>query len=58
MELDNILQSSFPNPDDIQKIKNLFEEDITKNNLGMKSHLKNNKIYFYFPITMIMGIKV
>ena len=58
MELDNILQSSFPNPDDIQKIKKLFEEDITKNNLGMKSHLKNNKIYFYFPITMIMGIKV
>jgi len=55
--LDNILQSSFPNPDDIQKIKNLFEEDITKNNLGMKSHLKNNKIHFYFPITMIMGIK-
>ena len=58
MELDNILQSSFPNPDDIQKIKDLFNEDVSKNNLGMKSHLKNNKIYFYFPITMIVGIKV
>jgi ubiquinone/menaquinone biosynthesis C-methylase UbiE len=58
MDLDNILQSSFPDPSDIQKIINLFKEDVTKNNLGMKSHLKNNKIYFYFPITMIMGIKV
>jgi ubiquinone/menaquinone biosynthesis C-methylase UbiE len=58
MELDNILQSSFPNPGDIQKIKDIFEEDISKDNLGMKSHLKNKKIYFYFPITMIMGIKV
>jgi ubiquinone/menaquinone biosynthesis C-methylase UbiE len=58
MELDNILQSSFPNPEDIQKIKDLFKEDITKNNLGMNSHLKNNKINFYFPITMIVGEKL
>ena len=58
MELEKILQSSFPNPEDIHKIIQLFKEDLTKNNLGMKSHLKGNKIYFYFPISIIVGIKI
>ncbi len=58
MELEKILQSSFPNPEDIDKIMQLFKEDLTKNNLGMKSHLKGNKIYFYYPISIIVGIKI
>lgn len=58
MELEKILQSSFPNPDDMEKIIQLFKEDLTKNDLGMKSHLKENKIYFYFPVSMIIGNKI
>lgn len=58
MELEQILNSSFPNPDDIHKIKKMFKEDLTENNLGMKSHLKGNNIFFYFPISMIVGNKV
>jgi ubiquinone/menaquinone biosynthesis C-methylase UbiE len=58
MELEKILQSSFPNPKDIDKIKQLFKDDLTKDNLGMKSHLKDNEIYFYFPISMIVGNKI
>jgi ubiquinone/menaquinone biosynthesis C-methylase UbiE len=58
MELEKILQSSFPNPKDLDKIKQLFKDDLTKDNLGMKSHLKNNEIYFYFPISMIVGNKI
>ncbi len=57
MDLDKLLQSSFPDTENISKIKQLFENDLTKNNLGMKSYLKNNKIYFYFPISMIIGNK-
>ena len=57
MNLDEILQSSFPDPENISKIKQLFENDLKNNNLGMKSYLKNNKIYFYFPISMIVGNK-
>ena len=57
MELEQILQSSLPNPEDIDKIKQMFKEDLTKNNLGMKSHLKDNKVFFYFPISMIVGNK-
>ena len=57
MELEKILQSSFPNPKDIDKIKQLFKDDLAKDNLGMKSHLKDKEIYFYFPISMIVGNK-
>ncbi len=58
MELEKILQSSFPNPKDIDKIKQSFKDDLAKDNLGMKSHLKDNDIYFYFPISMIVGNKI
>ncbi len=58
MELEKLLQSSFPNPEDIGKINQLFEEDLTNNNLGMKSYLKHGKIHFYFPISMIVGNKI
>lgn len=57
INLDEILQSSFPDPKNVSKIKQLFENDLKNNNLGMKSYLKNNKIYFYFPISMIVGNK-
>ncbi len=57
MDIDEILQSSFPDPENITKIKQLFEDDLKKNKLGMKSYLKNNKIYFYFPISMIVSNK-
>jgi ubiquinone/menaquinone biosynthesis C-methylase UbiE len=57
MELDTILQTSCPNQDDANKIRLLFGEDLTKNNLGMRSHLKESKIHFYFPISMVVGEK-
>jgi len=57
MGLENILKSSFPNAEDIPKIRQLFRIDISLDNLGLKSHLKNGEIFFYFPISMILGIK-
>ena len=57
MQLENIIAASFPEPGNIDKIRNLFQEDLTKNNLGLKSHLRDNEIYFYFPISMVIGNK-
>jgi len=57
VELESILQASCPNQDDANKIRLLFKEDLTKNNLGMRSHLKESKIHFYFPISMVVGEK-
>lgn len=61
MELDKLLDASFPNHGNKEKIQHLFKEDVKQDNLGMKSFLKennnNNKIYFYFPISMLLGYK-
>ncbi len=64
MKLDRLLEASFPPAGNKEKIVNLFREDLKKDNLGMKSFLKENhdddnedKIYFYFPISMILGYK-
>jgi hypothetical protein len=57
MQLEKIIAASFPEPGNIDKIRNLFQEDLTKNNLGLKSHLRDNEIYFYFPISMVIGNK-
>lgn len=63
MELDKLLEASFPPHGNKEKIQHLFKEDLQKDNLGMKSFLKennnnnNNKIYFYFPISMLLGYK-
>jgi hypothetical protein len=58
MGLESILKSSFPNPEDIPRIKQLFKKDILIDNLGMKSHMKNGEIFFYFPVSMIIGTKI
>jgi ubiquinone/menaquinone biosynthesis C-methylase UbiE len=57
VELESILQTSCYSPEDADKILTLFKADLTENNLGMRSHLKENKIHFYFPISMVIGEK-
>ena len=63
MELDKLLEASFPNNDENkERIYVLFKEDVKEDNLGMKSFIKennnNNKIYFYFPISMLIGYNI
>jgi ubiquinone/menaquinone biosynthesis C-methylase UbiE len=61
MELDKLLEASFLPHRNKEKIHYLFKDDVQKDNLGMKSFLKennnNNKIYFYFPISMLLGYR-
>ena len=61
MELDKLLEASFPLHGNKEKIQHLFKEDVKNDNLGMKSFLKetnkDNKIHFYFPISMLLGYK-
>jgi hypothetical protein len=76
VELESILKSSCPNEYDANKIRQLFKEDLTKNNLGVRTHLKkeeqirvdegkdsgegnnvDSKVYFYFPISMVLARK-
>ena len=55
MELEKILQASFPNPGDVNKIRQLFAEDVNNDTLGVGSYYKANVIHFTFPITVFVG---
>ena len=57
MDLETILQSSFPKTGDKDRIVQLFKQDLADDHLGMRSYLINDKIHFYFPISMITGTK-
>ena len=57
MGLETILKTSFPNPENKDKIRQIFREDLTRNNLGVRSHERDGQIYFYFPISIIVAQK-
>jgi uncharacterized membrane protein len=53
------LQASFPqNPEDLDKMHQIFAEDIGKNRLGLEIHFEEgNVIHFATPITIMVGEK-
>jgi ubiquinone/menaquinone biosynthesis C-methylase UbiE len=57
MEAERLLQASFPNPEDINKIRQLFIEDAQNNILGVNSHYVGTEIHFKFPTSMIIAQK-
>ncbi len=57
MLLESILNASFPNPDDIDKIMRLLRKDLEENYRGLKSHLVEGKINFCCPISKLIGTK-
>ncbi len=58
LELENLLDSSFPNNGDRKKLYKIYEDDLNKNKLGMNTSLKEGKIYITFPITIFMADKI
>lgn len=57
VELEKILQASLTKPEDAEKVRQLFADDLTTDSLGVGSYLKDGKIRFAFPITIIVGRK-
>ena len=58
-QLNEHLQTSFPvNPEDINKIRKIFSEDMGKDNLGLKIRFDaENSIQFCTPIVIMIGEK-
>jgi hypothetical protein len=55
--LETVLQSYFPKSEDREKIIHLFKPDLIDNKLGLNGHRVNDKIHFYFPISVILDSK-
>ena len=56
--LEDQLQTSFPDPANVDKIRQLLVEDTRNDTLGLESHLEGNEIYFGYPnMGMRQGLK-
>jgi ubiquinone/menaquinone biosynthesis C-methylase UbiE len=51
------LKASFPNPSDLEKIRQIFRDDIGKDALGLGAHWQGGQIHFAYPIIVLVGRK-
>ncbi len=51
------LRASFPRPGDAEKVRQLFREDIGKDELGLGVHWQGHEIHFAYPIMVLAGRK-
>jgi ubiquinone/menaquinone biosynthesis C-methylase UbiE len=54
MDLEGLLKGSFPNPGDEDRIRSLFEEEISRgrNTLGVAPHREQGAIWISYPVTV------
>jgi ubiquinone/menaquinone biosynthesis C-methylase UbiE len=55
--LEELLASSFPNPGDADRIRDIFADDIARDRLGVGAHRRDGAIQFAFPIVVHVGQK-
>lgn len=55
--LEDQLQTSFPDPTNIEKIRQMLIEDTENDTLGLESYLGGNEIYFSYPNSIFVGQK-
>ena len=52
-EVEDLLQRSFPNPGDADKIRQMFVEALDNDGLGIDVRRQDNKIRFAYPIAIL-----
>jgi SAM-dependent methyltransferase len=52
-ELDGLLAASFPAPDDVAVIRQMFADSLADDSLGMKTKQKGEKILLSYPIAIL-----
>lgn len=57
MELETLLAGSFPNPGDGDKIRQIFQEELLADRMGIGVQLKDGAIHYSVPILAIAGTK-
>jgi ubiquinone/menaquinone biosynthesis C-methylase UbiE len=57
VDLEKILNATLTRPKDAEEVRRLFADDLKTGSLGVGSYLKEGKVRFAFPITIIVGRK-
>lgn len=57
MEMEQHLASSYPNPGDDEKIRQLLKDDLGVDRLGIGVHLRGDEIHYAYPVTVFVGEK-
>lgn len=57
MEFEFLLSGSFPDPGDADRMREMIYGDLGKDEIGIGAHLKDEKIFISFPVTVIAAEK-
>jgi len=55
--VEDIIQRSFPNPGDADRIRQMYAEDLGVDRLGVGVHRKDGKLCFAFPVVILVAQK-
>jgi ubiquinone/menaquinone biosynthesis C-methylase UbiE len=56
-DLDDLLSRSFPNPGDEHLIRKMFSDSIPGNTMDLNTRLQDGKIYYSFPVAVLVSTK-
>lgn len=56
-DLDDLLSRSFPNPGDEARIREIFRDSIPVNSLDLNTRNEAGKIYYSFPVAVLVAAK-
>ena len=57
LELETLLQASFPWPGDVSRVRELIEADVGVNDLGVGAYRSGDAVRIAYPITVVVGTK-
>lgn len=52
-ELEDLLERSFPNEGDADRIRRMFEESLSTDSLDLSTHRKDGQIFFSYPVAIL-----
>ena len=57
-ELEELLSRSFPNAGDADRLRTIFSDSVADNNLDLNTRLEHGKIYYSFPLAVLVARKI
>jgi ubiquinone/menaquinone biosynthesis C-methylase UbiE len=54
-ELEDLLARSFPNEGDAERLRKVFADSLVNDALDLNTHQKNGKIYYSFPVAVLVS---